>query len=96
MSEKKLSKAKLERVVELTMDIHDHDKYASIDENVKRRFEASQSVYATDTPYFYWYIIDFVEGVRAFAGEDADLWESLCKALEVLGWQVVDDEQSDG
>jgi hypothetical protein len=95
MSEKKMPKAKLERVVELTMDIHDSAQYASIDENVKRRSTVAQSI-SNSYPYFYWSVIDLVESVLTFSGKTDGLLEQTCKVLEALGWQVVDDEQSDG
>lgn len=95
MSEKKLPKAKLEEIIALTADIHDSAQYASIDENVKRRATVAQSI-SNSYPYFYWSVIDLVESVRTFSGKTDGLLEQVCKVLEVLGWQVVDDEQSDG
>ena len=92
MSEKKLPKAKLERIVELTMNIHNTDKYFSIEKNVKRRTEVAQSI-SDSHPYFYWSVIDLVESVRTFSEKTDGLLEQVCKVLAVLGWQVVDDEQ---
>ncbi len=92
-NDKKLPKGLLEELAELTRKICDIDITQDLQENIKRRQRvAHQLSKGVDWIYF----CDLASAVYAFASEDTDLLEQMCKVLEVLGWQVVDDEQQPG
>ena len=85
----------LKHLAELTQVCFDIYRTQDLVATIQERIEVAKKL-AAETECLNWInLIDITSSVLAFSGED-DVWEPLCKVLEVLGWQVVEDEQGDG
>ena len=94
MSDKKLSKAKLDELLILCNEYYHGDVVADKDA-LDKMVEAGKAL-ERDAGIGMFSLLDFVTGMIRSGGLKPDATiEDICKVLEVLDWQVVDDEQTE-
>ena len=94
MSEKKIPKAKLDRCIELSrryFDIKTPMDHDLLDKKIEAFNELEREVKVG-----YIVLSDLMRGILDWYGLKNDATnEDIYKVLEVLGWQVVDDESAE-
>lgn len=95
MSEKKLPKAKLEQAIELVKAYYDPTAFEVSHSKMKDMHEACCAL-ERDVKLGSFVLLDFITCIVRYGGMNFDATnEDIYKVLEVLGWQVVDDESAE-
>lgn len=95
MSEKKLPKAKLERAIDLVKAYFDPTDWELSHSKLNDMHEACCALESkADLGSFV--LLDFISCIVRYSGMNRGATnEDIYKVLEVLGWQVVDDESAE-
>lgn len=94
MAENKLPKEKLDEMMRLTEEIFAPGAWNDdIDVKIHERTKKARSLPENGVDLYWMHYLDLVDVVHRMA--QGDKYEALYKVLEVLGWQVTDDEPAD-
>ncbi len=87
---KTIGKAGLKELAERTHEVFDIRNMQDIDAKIQRRTNVAMALAKATDGVDWLNLLDLTASVFFISGED-DMWEPLCKVLEVLGWTVTDE-----